>query len=299
VKRLYNEFEDELDLKSRTGKNDLRQVWHTPTEVFQPHYAESLARYMAANYKVSLYPYYDLLIYEMGAGNGTLMMNVLDYLRDTSPEIYERTKYKVIEISSNLANVQASKVKQMAEEGGHEDKVEIINKSIFDWDTYVSSPCFFLAMEVFDNFSHDCIRYDARSGEAMQCSVLIDGANEMYEAYSKQLDPVALRFLQIRDMVAPQMYKMPSTKASGIHWTSDTGEQVRMTVPEWIPTRLMQFFDILHDYFPGHRLISSDFNVLPTVVPGLEAPVVQTRYKREMVQVSTPLVRNSQLNVSY
>src|SRR5699024_4259349 len=60
--------------------------------------------------------------------------------------------------------------------------------------------------------------------------------------------------------------------------------------PEYIPTRLMQFFDILDSYFPAHRLVASDFNVLPDAVPGLNAPVVQTRYKRRTVPVSTPFV---------
>lgn len=55
----------------------------------------------------------------------------------------------------------------------------------------------------------------------------------------------------------------------------------------------MQFFDILDSYFPAHRLIASDFSVLPDAVPGLNAPVVQTRYMRRTVPVSTPFVSSS------
>jgi hypothetical protein len=64
-----------------------------------------------------------------------------------------------------------------------------------------------------------------------------------------------------------------------------------LSAPEYIPTRLMHFFDILHKYFPAHKLVTSDFHALPDAVDGVNAPVVQTRYQRRMVPVTTPLVR--------
>ena len=63
--------------------------------------------------------------------------------------------------------------------------------------------------------------------------------------------------------------------------------------PEFIPTRLMQFFDILAKYFPNHRLLTSDFHDLPDTIKGINAPVVQTRYQRQTVPVTTPFVRLS------
>lgn len=60
--------------------------------------------------------------------------------------------------------------------------------------------------------------------------------------------------------------------------------------PEYIPTRLMQFFDILGKYFPGHKLVAADFHELTETVKGINAPVVQTRYKRRTVPVTTPYV---------
>jgi hypothetical protein len=60
--------------------------------------------------------------------------------------------------------------------------------------------------------------------------------------------------------------------------------------PEYIPTRLMQFFDILGKYFPSHRLLTSDFHDLPDTIKGVNAPVVQTRYQRRTVPVTTPYV---------
>ena len=78
----------------------------------------------------------------MGGGNGTLARNILDYLQAEYPEVYERTQYKIIEISPNLAAIQQKALAR------HTNVVKIINKSVFDWDEYVASPCFFLALEV-------------------------------------------------------------------------------------------------------------------------------------------------------
>ena len=178
----YTEFEDRLDDKQF---DDTRQLWHTPTELFRPYYGEAIARYMVANYKLSLYPYHDLVIYELGAGNGTLMLNILDYIRQTDSEVYARTKFRIIEVSSALADMQARTLRATAASRGHADKVEIINKSVFDWDLYVPTPCFFLALEVFDNFAHDIIRYDPRTEQPMQGSVLIDAEGDFYEFYTR------------------------------------------------------------------------------------------------------------------
>ncbi|TLD25795.1 putative cog1565 domain protein [Venturia nashicola] len=293
----YSEFEDKLDEKE---VNETRQLWHTPTELFRPHYGEAMARYMVTNYKLSLYPYYDLLIYEMGAGNGTMMLNILDHIRDNHPEVYERTKYKIIEISTNLAGLQAQQLKQNIFSRGHMDKVEIINRSIFDWNTYVSSPCFFLALEVFDNFAHDVIRYDPITEQPLQGTVLIDNQGEMHDIYDRQLDTVAQRFLKVRELSARQPYTSP---ISGPKVLRNLRQALpgapNLTVPEYIPTRLMQFFDILHNYFPAHRILSSDFHKLPQAVKGINAPVVQTRYKRRTIAVSTALVQQGYFDILF
>jgi hypothetical protein len=284
----YTAFEDALDEKE---PNDTRQLWHTPTELFRPFYGESMARYMVTNYKLSLYPYYDLLIYEMGAGNGTLMLNILDYIRDQHPDVYDRTKFKVIEISTSLASLQAQQLKHSAFSRGHMDKVEIINRSIFDWDTYVSSPCFFLGLEVFDNFAHDAVRYDPSTEQPLQCKVIVDGQGEMYEVYERDIDPVALRYLKVRDVAAKSPYNHPLGSSQLLRrFRQKLPGAANLSIPEYIPTRLMQFFDILHNYFPAHRILSSDFHTLPEAIVGINGPVVQTRYQRRTISVSTPLV---------
>lgn len=230
----------------------------------------------------------------MGAGNGTLMLNVLDYIRATDPDVYARTQFRVIEVSTNLASLQAQQLKRTASAQGHADKVTIINKSIFDWDTHMPSPCFFLALEVWDNFAHDLIRYDTATERPLQAHVLIDSQGDFFEFDSPQLDPVAARFLRVRDKACsspdhPYQHPLQQQKLTR-RLKQKLPFQYNLQAAEYIPTRLMQFFDVLREYFPAHRLVASDFHALPDAVDGWCGPVVQTRYKRRMVPVSTPLV---------
>ncbi|KAF2719913.1 DUF185-domain-containing protein [Polychaeton citri CBS 116435] len=298
----YQEFEDKLDEKEGGEFNRTRQLWHTPTELFSPYYGEAIARYMVANYKLSLYPYHDLVIYEMGAGNGTLMMNILDYIRDADPDVYERTKFRIIEVSSALATMQGNQLIRNADSSGHSDKVEIINKSIFDWDTFVPTPCFFLAMEVFDNFAHDVIRYDPYTEQPLQGQVLIDAKGDFFEFYTAELDPVVARYLRVRDVACQERsfsHPLRSTPRFMRKIRHGLPFAPNLTLPEYVPTRQMHFFDVLSSYFPAHRLIMSDFHSLPKAVPGYNAPVVQTRYDRRTIPVSTPLVQQGFFDIFF
>lgn len=280
----YTQFEDRLDAES---PNPLRQLWHTPTELFKPYYGEAIARYLVTNYKLSLYPYQDLIIYEMGAGNGTMMSNVLDYIRESDPEVYTRTRYKVIEISEHLAQLQ----RKQADAKGHADRIEIVNKSVFDWDTYVPDPCFFLALEVFDNFAHDMIRYDPETEVPHQGIVLCDQDGDFHDFYTPQLDPIAERFLRVRNHVVQSPYEHPLNTPKIVRRLKKLlPAPSNLTEPEYIPTKAMMFFDVLRERFPAHRLVMSDFSNLPDTVGGVNSPVVQTRYERETIAVTTPFV---------
>jgi SAM-dependent MidA family methyltransferase len=82
------------------------------------------------------------VIFEIGAGNGTLAMNILDFIREQYPEVYERTHYQIVEISGRLAELQREKLLP------RHPSVTVTHKSIFHWNENVTSPCFFIAMEV-------------------------------------------------------------------------------------------------------------------------------------------------------
>lgn len=96
------------------------------------------------SYKLNHYPYQDLIIYELGAGNGSFMHDALLYLKKNHPEVYERTKYRIIEISPQLAKRQRARAKK----AGLLDAVEIIESDFFKWDGGGPEPCYVIALEV-------------------------------------------------------------------------------------------------------------------------------------------------------
>ncbi|KAI9851975.1 MAG: hypothetical protein M1824_002210 [Vezdaea acicularis] len=288
----YTTFEDNLDA---IAYDPTRQLWHTPTSLFRPYYGEAVARYLVTNYKLTQYPYHDLIIYEMGAGNGELMQNVLDYIQVYHPDIYERTRYKVIEISSSLAELQR-KASQ-----NYPGKVEIVNQSIFSWSSYTPQPCFFLALEVFDNFPHDSVRYHPNSNAPLQGHVLIDSSGDFYEFYLPNLDPLASSYLQTRAQVCSHG-SYSSTLIPPLRKRIAqllTPFAPNLTEAEYIPTKLLQFFNILADYFPAHKLLAADFHSLPDTIAGTNAPVVQTRYERKTICVSTPFVQQGFFDILF
>lgn len=100
-----------------------------------------MAKCLVSEYLLKYFPYEDFVIYEIGAGNGTLAMNILDYLRVNHPEVYDRTRYHIIEISDSLVQLQRKKL-------AVHPCVKVVHKSIFRWDRKEPSPCFIVAMEV-------------------------------------------------------------------------------------------------------------------------------------------------------
>ena len=101
-----------------------------------------MAQCLVSEYLLKYFPYEDFTVYEIGAGNGTLARDILDYLREDYPEVYDRTRYNIIEISGNLVDLQK---KRLCEE---HPCVTVTHKSIFHWTVKEPAPCFFLAMEV-------------------------------------------------------------------------------------------------------------------------------------------------------
>ncbi|RCH93710.1 hypothetical protein CU097_013664, partial [Rhizopus azygosporus] len=285
VGQLYKDMEEDADEVDEVA----RQVWHTPTELFKPWYGYAVAKYLVSEYKLSLFPQKDLIIYEMGAGNGTLMMNILDYIQQNEPEVYQRTQYNIIEISGKLAERQSER-QGMRELRDQHTCVKIINKSIFDWKTQVPEECFFLGMEVIDNFAHDLIRYDLDTLKPYQALVSTDAKGNYTEVYEPVgNDPLISKYLTLRSQTG---YRSPVlSNQLWLKFLQSLPLAPNMTSAEFIPTKLFMLLETLKAYFPKHRLVLSDFSSLPDAVEGVDAPVVQTRYRGTMVPCSTYMVQ--------
>jgi SAM-dependent MidA family methyltransferase len=69
-------------------------------------------------------------------------MDILEYLREEYPEVYDRTQYNIIEISGNMVKLQKERLHPA------HPCVNIVHQSIFHWNVREPAPCFFVAMEV-------------------------------------------------------------------------------------------------------------------------------------------------------
>ncbi|KAJ9476743.1 Protein arginine methyltransferase NDUFAF7-like protein, mitochondrial [Pseudozyma hubeiensis] len=276
----------EADVQSMAAK----QVWHTPTQIFQPYYAEAIARYLVAEYKLHNYPYDDLVVYELGAGSGALAKGVLDYLEQKEPEIYTRTRYRIVEISERLAMEQRRKLES------HGEKAQVVNQDVLTWDRgVVQEPCFVIALEVFDNLAHDVVRYSTRDFTPYQAVVSIDDTGDMHELWEPLSDPLIKQYLSIispslspTSTTSPFLRSLPPTLQRAI--ATHTPFYPNLTQPIFVPTNALQLISTLKRNFPQHRLIMSDFDSLPDSVPGINGPVVQTRFRSTMIPVTTYLV---------
>jgi SAM-dependent MidA family methyltransferase len=55
-------------------------------------------------------PLTPFVVYELGAGTGTVARNVLDFAKVHAPEVYQEMKYITVEISDSLAALQHQQV---------------------------------------------------------------------------------------------------------------------------------------------------------------------------------------------
>jgi hypothetical protein len=155
---------------------------------------------------------------------------------------------------------------------------------------------------VQDNFAHDMVRYDMRTLEPYQTLVAIDENGDFSTHYTRVTDPLISHFLSIRRRLshsAPIPSLLRSSPAARNLYTS-LPFAPNLSVPEWLPTRLLTLLMVLRRHFPRHRLLLSDFSSLPdTIKPGVNAPVVQTRYRNTTVPCSTFLVRQGYFDIFF
>ncbi|PVZ98806.1 hypothetical protein BB558_005185 [Smittium angustum] len=271
VGEMYGKMEKELD-----GVDAIpRQIWHTPTELLKPYYAHSIARCILEKHKKKCGSEGDskpLVIYEIGAGNGTLMVDIIKYIMDTEPNVFETMEYNVVEISSRLVR------KQMAQKFGTKHKeitkrINIYNKSILEWNQIEERDCIVLIMEVIDNFPHDVIRYNYTTGEPYESLVYIDKDGEFHEALEPVNSPQIVEYLDVCKKVG---YKSPIQEPTIF-------KKMRSYLPLAPNTTD-------HEFLPTY-MYNVYFYELPDSTSGVNAPVVQTRYKGNMVPCSTFMVQ--------
>lgn len=196
---------------------------------------------------------------------------------------------------------------------------KVTHKSIFRWNVREPAPCFLIAMEVIvsvntnviagtllrqlgqDNFAHDVVRYDLRTLQPYQGVVTVDHQGEFDILYTPVTDPLVTSFLDIRKKLGHQPPINRALRAS------ETLRRIYTNLPfapnlsaeEYIPTRMVSLLRTLREYFPRHRLLLSDFSSLPDTIPGINAPVVQTRFRNVTVPCTKLFVRRGYFDIFF
>lgn len=137
-----------------------------------------------------------------------------------------------------------------------------------------------------DNFAHDIVRYHNETHQPYQTFVAVDASGDYHELFQPVHDPLISSYLRIRAQTA-------QARPYSSRWSRFRASlpfAPNLSPPHYVPTRMYDLLTRLRSYFPRHRLLLSDFAALPEAVPGHDAPVVQTRYRGQMIPVTTYLV---------
>jgi phospholipid N-methyltransferase len=304
----FTQLEDEKDYADQLRElyHRGRHSWGTPTEIFQPWYAIALCDYILAN---RVDPNSPLVIYEIGGGNGTMAMNILDYIREKHSSIYDHVQYNIIEISSSLHQIQKTR---LVKHGSH---FQSHHQSIAEWNTTVSGECFIIAMEVMDNMPHDKVVINLEKEEygvieeahviPMQGQFTKYGDQLYQEVLMACKDPYILRHLSYTGIIDGMQQKMTALQNGFNYYQGMTDlrkqpnilfrafnritSNMKNATPSslgtgesiiYIPTVRLMMLDVIKKYFSHHRLILADFDFLPTEEPGVvNAPCVQKKFR--------------------
>ena len=129
------------------------EAWLTPCEIFAPWYSRALATAALEN-RAADQP---LCIIEIGGGNGTNALHILDYIKEIAPDVYSTMRYKLVDISAAMSERQKSVV------GRHHINCEFINADFLDVEpghkAAENGHCIIIALEVLDNLPHDKVAW--------------------------------------------------------------------------------------------------------------------------------------------
>jgi len=169
------------------------RTWLTPSELFSPHYGRTIAHFLAVTHD------HDTIV-EVGAGNGTVALDALNYLRDSFPEKYAKLTYHTVDISAPFVMRQHEQLYEHIDAG----RCVVHHRSALEEPIPLEHPeaaaaaaaaaataheryesgqpprVAVLALEVLDNLAHDAIVQNRRTGEWYQ--LLVDGKGRfLYE----------------------------------------------------------------------------------------------------------------------
>ena len=280
-----------------------QSLWFTPVELFQPHYAFALARYILARRRLDgASDTEPLTILEIGGGHGTCANGVLTFLARYHPRLYAKTRYIIVDMSEQHSVIQPVALRRhLTSRSGV--RVELRHQSILDWNERLNENVFVIGLEVLDNMPHDHVMLDA-NGQVLQAHVhTLDASSrhhghDRHQRYTERWQPLTDEWIhEATQHIAAFDESNHSSRAdkkkrhsvgsrnnrfamamTNIVWkvrNRITQLFVRTNSTTFVPTTALHLIHLLHTFMPNHRLILTDFvEPLPNAITGRFAPVV-------------------------
>lgn len=259
--------------------SEKKGTWHTPSELFKPHYGKAIHNYINSKNSKSN------VIYELGPGTGALCQSILPTYNG---------EYHLIEVSNTLHTLQRTKFAKstsvkchLGYEGLRRDERE----------------CTVIACEVLDNLPHDLVRLEADGSLSQGMVVTNDAATfrdvpgRYYFEFQPLTDPLIIEYLNAMDL---QLHRDPWERLiQGAHTIFP--EYIYPRNCRFIPTTAFTLLSRLQHILPNANLLIFDFHQLPDQISlgRSTAPVVQTVYKGETVNCSRLLVKPGQFDIFF
>lgn len=285
---------DDYYTQLRQVYTKLDKQWLTPVEIFKPHYAHAIARWMKNKLKsIDQTASQTLRIVEVGGGNGTCAKGILDYLQTNHPDLYEITHYTIVDLSEQHREIQAiTLASHMSKnQSNKQARVEIRNESILDWNQHIPDPVFVIGLEVLDNMPHDKVTSEGREIHQTHVHRAAAGSRLPYTESTRALTDAWIEECLTEwenfcnSSSRPGLFSFPYSYGSMSNNLASFISDMTLAGHNWLatrsskpttylPTTALHFFHVLHHFMPNHHLLLCDFSSLPDTISGVNSPIV-------------------------
>ncbi|SCU77746.1 LADA_0A02014g1_1 [Lachancea dasiensis] len=208
---------------------------------FEQILAHCMARWLAVDYKLNSYPYFDLnilTVYTDLHQSLRLSRSILNYFKHTTPDdLYQRVHCFLLPLHSN--NLLGRNMKVSVPD----DKITVLQDGIlsFPQSLWIEDPVYIImANDVLRHLPQDYVRKNSKNEWEQRFTDIYPDATRC-ERFSKSVDYLCQITL---DTLQPRL------NASGIQ-------------ESYIPSRLLQLFQLLHNCAPEHKLLAMDAALSP------------------------------------
>lgn len=277
--------------------NERAPTFVTPPALFQPYYGWVFAEYLIGVYRAKFSPNEPLVIYEVGAGTGAFAEQVLNFLAEFHPKIYELCEYHLIEMNPNQVQLQRSRLIH------HYHRCKIHNISIHNWREVEMRRCFVVGIQVLSSMPHDevCWTRDGACFEKWMAFLIPDDLSSNTDRFLQARDPVILRYLRClnwmredtfhtlkvlcqtggRENIDPVRYE--TLEADMYESSNESFHKIISSLnpfkKAFLPTGAFLMWEVLAEYFPRHHALFTDCNSVDAPLGGYNSPVVQGKYR--------------------